>query len=125
MITIGDRSFKLKKNVTQKEFVKAGFRVHCDSDGNAVYSKRFIAHMYNDKPTLLGSMRVCPDCNLYFVDVYNLDLTEYRPYYFVEYGNYDPLLSEINKRVVNQIVYTQLFTEVKKDGVKNKRRRVD
>lgn len=101
MESLNNKRFKIK-NISSKKLSDLGFRHLPKSDNdNNYYTYKFSAYRNDEMTTLWGVITVCLEENYINTDVYNTDGTLYRPFYFVEYGNYDSLLQKINNNILN------------------------
>lgn len=118
MESITNQKFKMK-NISSKKLSSLGFRQSSKpDDNNTYYTYKFSAYKNDSETVLWGQITICLETNAITVDVYNIDYTTYRPFYFTEYGNYEPLLNKINSNIMG--VFKKLdIVEVKKKRKKN------
>jgi len=96
-------------NNTSKYFLNSkGFRYCCklsESEKENIYKKRFPVYKYFEFTLLEAEFTLNADSNDLIIDVMDVGGGRYAPYYFDEYGTYEPLLEIINKRIDRELKY--------------------
>lgn len=63
----------------------------------------FTALRYDKVTVLRGRITACTDRNEIQIDLMDNNFTPYAPFYNIECGNYDVVLSKINKAILNEL----------------------
>lgn len=97
-----------KVDIKTFNFSPKEYRCYRDSDG-VTYTHRFPVIKHNFITTLECEITIMGDSGDVIINVYDMNRSLYAPFYNVEFGDFSPVLTKINKRI-NQ--------ELKRLGVK-------
>ncbi len=88
--------------MTKEWLLSNGFRYNrlFSDDEAEVYTYRFPVYKYNKFTALECELKVMLGNDVINVNVYDYGTNDkYAPFYYCEYGNYDKILKEINKKI--------------------------
>lgn len=92
---------KIKVNSSTYNFFP-NFCYHNDGY-EAFYIYRFPIIKRNRVTTLEGILTISADTGIGKVDVYDMDHNVYAPFYYVESGNYNPILKQIHTQINKEL----------------------
>lgn len=92
----------IKKNIDKKWLLENGFRFNrlFSDEETELYTYRFPVWKYNKFTVLECELRVILGEEKIDVNVYDYNTNDkYAPFYYCEYGNYDKILKEIDRKI--------------------------
>lgn len=100
------------KNIERKGFVYS--REFSNSD-ETYYVYSFPVYRWENFIVLRCEIRICIQTKEIWIDVYDSGIvrTRYAPFYYIEYGDYDPILEVINNKINEQLEKLEI-TEAKR-----------
>lgn len=103
MVSVVNNTYKLS-NTSEENLKKLGFRYDRTTSDNETtnYIYRFSVYKYQSKTLLDCEISVNTDTKLLNINVYQQDGNIYRPFYYSEFGGYDPILDIINNNILNE-----------------------
>ena len=111
-----------KKNITREWLLSNGFHYNrlLSDDESDVYTYRFPVHKYNKFTILECELKVVLGEEIISVNVYDYNTNDkYAPFYYYEYGNYDKMLKEINRKIESVLKKMNIYREENKRGKSN------
>lgn len=111
-----------KKNITREWLLSNGFHYNrlLSDDESDVYTYRFPVHKYNKFTILECELKVVLGEEIISVNVYDYNTNDkYAPFYYYEYGNYDKMLKEINRKIESVLKKMNIYREENKSGKSN------
>jgi hypothetical protein len=109
------KQYKIK-NFSKHYLETHGFRYNTtfSNQDETYYSILFSACKWQDYIVLTGEIRVCIETGEVWIDIYDspINRTRYAPYYYTEYGNFDPVIEIVNKNIQKKCEELNI-TEVK------------
>lgn len=105
------KSKYIKTNISKRWLIQNDFRYSKDlsNDESEIYIYRFVVHKYKNIPVLVCEIYLDLKTGIAGINVYDEKGDIYYPFCNIEYGNYEPLLNKINKKI---------YKEFKRLGIK-------
>ncbi|KAI4438897.1 hypothetical protein C824_001377 [Schaedlerella arabinosiphila] len=94
----------IKSNVTKKWLIDNGFQFNkLLSSENEIYTYRFTVYKYKKYSILTCELSIDLSSGNVGIDLYDEKWESYYPFYYITYGNYDPLLNPIYEKIKNKL----------------------
>lgn len=95
----------IKHDVSKYWLMKNDFKYNktLSDDDIEIYTYRFPVHKYKNIPVLFCELSIDIKTGIVGINVYDENSYLYCPFYHVQYGNYNPLISSLNNKIIKRL----------------------